>query len=356
MVFNWSSHGNLSNSSIGNIPHYDPMRLRSFVTFNLYVGALTVVLSILFNFYIILAFVRRPRLITSFTIQILNFVIIEFVTLIIEGPLNIATFLNPRLFTLKPFCAIYKFGAWTFPSLALLQQMAIGLDRWLALLAPVWYRQKTVAFGVKVTVGLCGSYFLLYLPLFIADVIHTSTVAVGARCDIHRVFVSYQIVVRMITYYLPLFFTYVSYPILLGMIRCRQRRIASSANTRTDKTSMFVTGKRADVDADLELSVTAVRAQTSRKAADRANARRSGNLSMWMMLVQIVCSAPLTVTYTLIQYHPNEAQIPYLHDFNSFSIMLTSLNMVVDPLIYWIFFRDLREETIRLARCRCFAS
>ena len=234
------SFGNYSHSNVsGQQPSYDPMKLKSFVTFNLYVGAATVIISIIFNFYILLAFIKRRRLITPFTVQIFNFVTINIVTLLVEGPLNIATFLNPHLFTIKPFCSVYKFGAWTFPSIALLQQMAIGFDRWLALLKPVWYRQKTVKFGVHVTLGLITYYFLLYLPLFIADCLHSRYIPVGARCDVHNVFVYYQIAVRLLTYYLPLCFTYVSYPILLIMVRHRRRKIVASA-TRGGKSTQVI--------------------------------------------------------------------------------------------------------------------
>ncbi len=69
---------------------------------------------------------------------------------------------------------------------------------------------------------------------------------------------------------------------------------------------------------------------------------------MWMMLVQIVCSLPLTVTYTLIQ--ARLGGLHYLDDINSISILLTALNFLIDPLMYWYFFQDLRRETIQLLR------
>ena len=74
---------------------------------------------------------------------------------------------------------------------------------------------------------------------------------------------------------------------------------------------------------------------------------------MWMMFVQIVCSLPLTVTYTMIQYFEATSRgIPYLDDVNVFCILLTGVNILIDPMMYWIFFKDLRVETLSLIRCR----
>ena len=71
---------------------------------------------------------------------------------------------------------------------------------------------------------------------------------------------------------------------------------------------------------------------------------------MWMMFVQIVCSLPSIITYTMIQYFHESlrGRIPYLDDVNVLSILLTAINILIDPVMYWIFFKDLREETLRL--------
>ena len=69
-----------------------------------------------------------------------------------------------------------------------------------------------------------------------------------------------------------------------------------------------------------------------------------------MMFVQIICSLPSIITYTMIQYFHESLRnrIPYLDDVNVLSILLTAINILIDPVMYWIFFKDLREETLRL--------
>ena len=212
--------------------------LPQLVTFCTYTGALTVLLSLFFNFLVLVTFFRRPRLITPFTVQCLNFVIIQLLTMLFDGPLNIAFTLNRRLFYNPTFCAFFKFGAWTFPALALLQQMAIGLDRWSAFLAPVWYRTKTIKHGVVVTLFIVAYYLVLYLPLFVID---TATgVPAGKRCEFHHAAVPYQVFVRSVTYYLPLAFMYVSYPCLLCLLRKRRLAKIHAMPMRASKCGQFM--------------------------------------------------------------------------------------------------------------------
>ena len=212
--------------------------LPGLVTFATYAGVLTLCLSLFFDFLILIAFFRRPRLITPFTIQFLNSVLIQLFLMLYDGPLSIASHINRNLLRNPIFCAIFKLGAWTFPSLALLQQMVIGADRWSALLAPVWYRGKTVRYGIQITLSMVVFYLVLYLPLFIADTV--TGVPVGQRCDIHHTLGYYRIVVRVLTYYFPLCFTYVSYPLLLMTLRKRRNAQIHAAVIRTSECSTRV--------------------------------------------------------------------------------------------------------------------
>ncbi|OQV14609.1 hypothetical protein BV898_11228 [Hypsibius exemplaris] len=374
----------IKNNSLFESTSY---RLPGLVTFCTYAGGLVLVLSILFNLLVILAFFRRPRLITSFTIQFLNFVIILLLTLLFDGPLNILCTLDSTLFFNPIFCALYKFGAWTFPSLALLQQMAIGLDRWSAMLAPVWHRTKTVRYGINVTMALVAYYLVLYLPLFAVDTVRGAPD--GKRCDYHHALRQYQVFVRIATYYLPLGFTYVSYPVLLVLLRKRRNGQIQAAAARAkilERTTQIGVGRISSIpmrrphrilrsrSVPLDAMAEEIRngrfegssldlgqlhgerplpeqQQQLQPTQSSKMRRRKLNLSMWMMFVQIVCSLPLTVTYTLIQYFEVSHSLPYLDDINVFAILLTAVNIMIDPVMYWIFFRDIRMETLKLLRC-----
>lgn len=208
--------------------------LPGLVTFASYAGTLILALSVCFDCLIVATFFRhRRRLITPFTVQFLNFVLLQLLLMLYDGPLNVMSHLDRDALLDPVFCGFFKFGAWTFPSLALLQQMAIGMDRWSALLVPVWYRTKTIRYGVRVTVVLVVFYFALYLPLFIADTM--AGVAAGQRCDLHHTLGYYQVVVRVATYYIPLCFTYVSYPLLLLALRNRRTSQIQDAVIKASK-------------------------------------------------------------------------------------------------------------------------
>ncbi len=245
LVFSFSNgSSNLTNEGMNlSIPgQYNnslAYRLPALVTFATFAGLLTLILSVFFDLLIVGAFFRNPRLITPFTVQFLNFIVIQLVLLLYHGPLNIISHLDLTVFLNPTFCAFFKFGAWTFPSLTLLQQMIIGMDRWSALLSPVWYRAKKVKHGVRVTAGWVAFYLILYLPLFVIDTV--TGVPAGQRCDIHHVMESYQVVVRVVTYYLPLCFTYVSYPALLIALRKRKNNAQiHAAVIKTSKSDVFV--------------------------------------------------------------------------------------------------------------------
>ena len=237
-----SSGHSIMRTHVPNATHYGTNNtkhgLPGLVTFCTYAGSITVFLSIIFNMLVVAAFFRRPRLITPFTVQFLNFVIILSVELLFDGPLNVLLVLNHDLFYNPVFCALYKFGAWTFPSLALLQQVAIGMDRWSALLRPHWHRAKTLGYGVRLTLSLALFYFSLYLPLFVVDTVAGAPATV--RCDIHHALQGYQVFVRMATYYFPLCFVYISYPLLLLAIR---RRRHAQIHIRIRDRKLFVSGR-----------------------------------------------------------------------------------------------------------------
>ena len=66
------------------------------------------------------------------------------------------------------------------------------------------------------------------------------------------------------------------------------------------------------------------------------------------MFVQIVCSFPLIITYSMIQ--AQVTGLRYLDDINAVSILLTAVKFLIDPLMYWYFFQDLRQETLNVIR------
>ena len=109
-----------------------------------------IIAAILIDIEILLTFVRRPRLITPFSIYVVNVIVINLVTATVYDPIMLQRNLNREWFRGNPsICGTYKYLQWTTISLSALQHCIICGDRWLAVLRPAWYRRKTVSFGVK---------------------------------------------------------------------------------------------------------------------------------------------------------------------------------------------------------------
>ena len=92
---------------------------------------------------ILCAFLRRPSILTPFTVHILDITIINLISVAFYDPLIIVRDLNRELFRGNiVLCGIYKYLHWTAVSISMQQHFVICLDRWLAVLTPNWYRTK----------------------------------------------------------------------------------------------------------------------------------------------------------------------------------------------------------------------
>ena len=108
-----------------------------------------------------------------------------------------------------------------------MQNAIICVDRWLAVLHPIWYRTKKKRYSVYATLTALLYHNLFYLPLWIKDM--TVEISPHDYCDFTRAFPNYQQVVRVLTIFLPEAFLFVSYPILLIKVdRLKRRRVAGN--------------------------------------------------------------------------------------------------------------------------------
>ena len=115
----------------------------------------------------------------------------------------------------------------SFCSMLAMQNAIICVDRWLAVLYPIWYRTKKKRYSVYATLTALLYHNLFYLPLWIKDM--TVEISPHDYCDFTRAFPIYQQVVRVLTIFLPQAFLFVSYPILLIKVdRLKRRRVAGN--------------------------------------------------------------------------------------------------------------------------------
>lgn len=216
------THTNLSYVSVVN----DTLDEQNFDEVTIAItGILTVIglLAALLNLGIIMTFITHPRLINPFTIHILNLSSIEFLSAITIVPSNAYNYFQGTWLPARTTCNFYVYIAWTVTSLGLSQHFIICTDRFLAVQAPIWYRQrKSVRSGILMTFMAFLWSQAWFLPMFLID--RLSGIPDNGPChvDIRGQFV-YSIVVQTTLYHVQEAFIYLTYPYIIVRVWLRRR-------------------------------------------------------------------------------------------------------------------------------------
>ena len=120
-------------------------------------------------------------------------------------------FMSTKKINIFSVCGFFKYTSGTLPSLSILQHTIICLDRWLAIRRPLWYRTKTVKFGVLATLSAFVYQQALFLPVYIGDI----TSPANQSCTVPQILSTHRVVTRFFTDQLPISFILFSYPMLL---------------------------------------------------------------------------------------------------------------------------------------------
>lgn len=193
------------------------------------VGAIAKLLAAFLNLSIVITFFKVRRLITPFTIHVVNLIIIDLSSVLTLGPMMIAREFDSIFLHYTPLCALYQYLTWLISALLVLQHTIICVDRWLAVYAPVLYRAKQVYHGVAATLFVVIYFHAWFLPMFIQDV--TWDAAEGADsghwlrhlCDAPRPRPHLFVALTMI-FWIPECFVYVAYPMIFRLIWKRRMK------------------------------------------------------------------------------------------------------------------------------------
>jgi 7 transmembrane receptor (rhodopsin family) len=319
-----------NNSSLILTDHleYDlrEFKLPLFIKLTTFCGCAVVLSATVLNLIVLITFLRRPRLITSFTIHVVNNTILEIIAASVFSPMFLYRNLDREIYRQNVYCAMYKYLNWTLPSMLLLQHAIISLDRWLAILAPLWYRdKKTTNMAIAATIGAFLYVQLWFIPLFIADTLRPKLT--GTFCDNTASWPRYQLAVRLATAILPVVLMDLSYPFLIFMVWKHTRPQVHAEPLVQNK--------------------------TVKKTSQQRSNRHMG-MAMWLLMVQMVLWTPSNVTNMLIGMR---SQLPYLYDVHTFAVVLSGVLLLADPIIYLAFLKDLRKELVTGLRalwtCNC---
>ena len=276
-----------------------------------YIMICIVVTAVLLDLAILITFARHShRLITPFTVHVVNMTVINLLVGALSEPLMYYRNLDREAFRGNvPLCSAFKYLQWSARSWSSLEHCIICGDRWLALLHPIWYRSKTVSFGMKATLLAVLYQQTWYLPLFISDVLHVTD---GDLCDFTAALMSYQHVTRATTFLLPQALLFLSYPFLVHKIRQRTRTMHATTPA---------------------MEIVARQTRTSNEL----------RLALWLLGLQIVFCMPYDVVSILSNVRSG---LPYFLDIQVMFSMTVMVMLVIDPVVYLIFVDNLRQELI----------
>ena len=219
--YNYTGHFSLENPdnfTVENSPR--PVYLVVGSTPLLIASALTIFVSliaIILNATILLAFRQNRPLINAFTIHILDLTIIN-----LAVGVTLTVFFIPvhnfheGCLRIRAVCAVYRSLTFLMRYMVMHQHWVICLDRWLALLVPVWYSTEK-----RTRYAWMSTLFFLFTGLLwtfiVVGVEFSIALPEGAYCG-EPIRTSLLPVVVALTVMVPQGFIYVSNPFLLFLV------------------------------------------------------------------------------------------------------------------------------------------
>ena len=205
----------------------------SFATYSVITGLLSLLmcLSVSMNAAVLATFlIHRRRLITPFTVHVVGLIVAGLIHSVVFFPMVAARPLVRGWMQYDPLsCAVFQYIIWLVPMLSLMQDLTICVDRWVAFLAPIWYRRKRcVAYGLLGSAAFAFWLHAWYMPLNVLNYYTPLTERNG--CD-GTAYPKYRTVVYMMIAVLPQLGVLGSYPVLFYMLwRRKMERITARAS------------------------------------------------------------------------------------------------------------------------------
>ena len=334
---NCSDHSNRSSTGISANFSLD-FQLPELMHAASYCGLTLAVLASLINFTILATFLCHPRrLITPFSIHVVNLTFINLLNAAVYQPLMMASNLDRRLVRGAPaYCSALKYLQWTTVGMTALQQCVICMDRWLALLAPLWYRSKSTAFGVQATLLALLYQQAWYLPLFITDVVTQVPVEPWQICASTTALPAYQLVARVAGLYVPQVVLTASYPCLLYKVLRRRTHLLVGLGSSSVVPAIVVS--------DCQHGTHEV----LRRRPSSGQTNSELHLVLWLVVLQMAAWTPTTVATVLFSVR---SRLPHVLEVLNVSLIGSILVMVAEASRSLVFLRNLRRQVWRTVRC-----
>ncbi|XP_055347138.1 G-protein coupled receptor 84-like [Paramacrobiotus metropolitanus] len=178
------------------------------------------IVQVILNLGMLIVFMFRKDLRTSFTIYIIFLLIANLIYATCQYPLEVVRQLYPHWALSTSACVFYIYQCWIFCPVTMHMHVLITLNRIWAIAFPVSYRNRhSKRMAVLLCILMLLYLHLFVLPLVIIDAVWYKGNVAEKGCflngDVYRV---YSIVAAIITQDLPVVFVVGAYPFLL----CKQ--------------------------------------------------------------------------------------------------------------------------------------
>ncbi|OQV17305.1 hypothetical protein BV898_08555 [Hypsibius exemplaris] len=300
-------------------------------------------LGIILNAAVLLAFRRNPKLINAFTVHVLNLTVINLVAgTVFTVLIKPCQHFDQACLSIRANCAVYRFCVFNAAYMIIHQHLVICLDRWAALVAPVWYRQKTVRHGWLATLGCTLSGVAWSVAIIGFEFAITLPPNAYCKYPIQTVILSIAVVCTVMV---PQGFIYISYPVLLYLVWRKKGLRCHGVNGRPTPVALV---PQAESEKGKD-SLSMHRPSSSCSSAEsRCSGKRNKNSAMVACLTfaQMLLWLPNTVeAWGRVEYLSGDGK-----DLAIALKLMCSLLLLVDPLIYLAFLPRLRRATFDILR------
>ncbi|OWA53548.1 hypothetical protein BV898_17971 [Hypsibius exemplaris] len=291
---------------------------------------------------VLVTFARRPSLINHFTIHLVSLSVINILYDITCFPLSIARPIAVDSGWLNhPFsCAVLQYFVLVLPIMIILQDMVICGDRWVRLLAPVWFRNhQNIKFGLAATLAAAIWLHGWYLPLNILNYLTPMNLRQG--CD-GTAYPGYRALVSITVLYIPQVLTFGSYPFLLFLLWRRKRR---QSRLRRGRVDCLPSGPQGSLPLPAQSQT-----ETTRQDDTVKTDKKHTQMAIYLLLLKLISNIVITVPTAMVILSATLRRQPPPCTWDAFHLSehFLSLAQLGEPFIYLANMRDLRREFLRI--------
>ncbi|XP_055348563.1 melatonin receptor type 1B-B-like [Paramacrobiotus metropolitanus] len=297
------------------------------------------VIQTLLNSAMIIAFIVRRELRTSFTIYLMFLFCANIIYALGEYPLEVLRQGFPgRWFLSHAACSFYIYQVWVFCPVAMHMHVLITLNRLWAISFPVSYKNiHSEKVAVLMCAGMIVYVHLVCLPLVVLDLLYYHLPEERAGCLLNTVAQStYTTVVAIVSTDVPIVVVVGAYP-FLWYKHLKRKKIGTAKPSRMEIT--HAAGAATGV-------VSVIETKSAFKRIEASSSRPFVVLTLLTVSV-LVCWTPDQTSWTIACFTAvNDS--PGLRYTTS---VLFTLQAALDPILFALSLRTFRKMLSRLICC-----